>query len=105
MAQSAAAQKPEGQTADMEEIRENISKVAASAKMQTSLAQSAVWSSSPEAGTVCGSSARTGLCGGCPVRGIPTVLQQDRVIQSKKSSVNPVIRSELMYFHTRRLKQ
>jgi hypothetical protein len=43
-------------------------------QMQTSLAQSAVWSSSPEAGTVCGSSARTGLCGGCPVRGIPTVL-------------------------------
>ena len=77
MAQSAAAQKPEGQTVDMEEIRENISRVAATAKMQTSLAQSAVWSSSPEAGTVCGSSARTGLCGGCPVRGIPTVLFLD----------------------------
>jgi hypothetical protein len=47
------------------------------ANMQASLAQSAVWSLLPEAGTVCGSSARTGLCGGCPVRGIPTAFDTD----------------------------
>ena len=75
LVQGVEAQKPESTGLDVGTLQTLSRCLAPATAYPPPLAQRAVSPSSPEAGAVCGNTARTDLCGGCLVRGIPTATR------------------------------
>ncbi|RJG09052.1 hypothetical protein D3879_24900 [Pseudomonas cavernicola] len=54
----------------------------------------------PEAGAVCGSSARTDLCGGWQVTAIPTATEQDKGAATSRAGAANVPGEPVPYWYT-----
>src|SRR5271166_4041139 len=74
LATGAAAAEPEGPPVVGSDQRAG-GRVAPQAEAPSSVAECALRRQTPEVGAVCGKAARTVLCGGRPVMGVPTAIR------------------------------